>query len=323
MLYHVFYFNLLNLLIGFNFVIIHFKHTNYAMKSILFILRQFVFLVFLAIFCSSCSFYRYTVLFKEDESFNNEAFKKAAAMAEQAEKNYMVRKFDFIGIEIFTNKGELLTDPNMEIQMGGRQVDATQVAPNVGVAGQLGLQQQGIVGNFNSVRRYMVQDDGAAYLPVLGATKLEGLKLYQVDSLLSKQYEKYYKESYVVSRLLNRRTVILGALGTRVVNLENENMSIIEVIATAGFSFDQRLRGDRVRIIRNAMTKPVMQIIDLSTLEGLQAANLKVEPNDIIYLEPRRRVGRDETINDILRTITPVLSIISTTLLTILTLRNL
>jgi polysaccharide export outer membrane protein len=295
------------------------------MKSILFVIRQFLFLIILATICSSCGFYQYTILFKEDENFNNEAFKKASVLAEQAEKNYMVRKFDFIGIEIFTNKGELLTDPNMEIQMGNRQVDATQQPLiNPAIAGQAGAQGGvGIIGNFNSIRRYMVQDDGNAYLPVLGATKLDGLKLYQVDSLLSKQYEKYYKESYVVSRLLNRRTVVIGALGTRVVPLDNDNMSIIEVIASSGFSFDQRLRGDRVRIIRNVLTKPVMQIIDLSTFQGIQAANLKVEPNDIIYLEPRRRVGRDETINDILRTVSPILGIISTTLLTIITLQRL
>jgi polysaccharide biosynthesis/export protein len=302
------------------------------MKYFAFIAKQILLLSFFAITCSSCGFYQYTILFKEDENFNNEAFKKAAAIAEQAEKNYVVRKFDFIGIEIFTNKGELLTDPNMEIQMGGnRQLDPTQINPNQPAnfnqgAGILG--QQGFIPglNFNSVRRYMVQDDGNSYLPLLGATKLEGLKLYQVDSLLSKQYEKYYKESYVVSRLLNRRATVIGALGVRVVPLDNENLSIIELVATAGFNFDARVRGDRVRVIRNILTKPVMQIIDLSTLEGIKAANLKVEPNDIIYFEPRRRVGREETLSDVTRvlgTIATILGSVSSTVLAIIAIQRL
>ncbi len=280
---------------------------------------SFLLLVFL---CTSCGFYRYTILFKEDETFNNEAFKKATLIAEQAEKNYIVRKFDLMGVEIFTNKGELLTDPNMEIQMGGRQVDITQGGQNQATSGQ---QQGGIgagIANFGTSRRYMVQEDGNAYLPLLGATSLEGLKLYQVDSLLSKKYEKYYKDSYVVSRLLNRRVVIIGALGSRIVTLENENMSIIEAVASAGFNFDQRIRGDRLRVIRNIQTKPVMQIIDISTYEGLRAANLKVEPNDVIYLEPRRRIGREETLTDFTRTLGTVLSVISSTVLTILAIRN-
>lgn len=292
------------------------------MKSIISAAGKVFFLLLLVFLCTSCGFYRYTILFKEDETFNNEAFKKATLIAEQAEKNYMVRKFDYIGVEIFTNKGELLTDPNMEIQMGGRQVDITQGAQNQGIAAQ---QQGGIgagIANFGTARRYMVQDDGNAYLPLLGATSLEGLKLYQVDSLLSKKYEKYYKDSYVVSRLLNRRVIIIGALGGKIVTLENENMSIIEAVVSAGFNFDQRIRGDRLRVIRNIQTKPVMQIIDIATYEGLRAANLKVEPNDVIYLEPRRRIGREETLTDFTRTLSTVLSIVSSTVLTILAIRN-
>lgn len=290
------------------------------MKSIIFAIKQVFFSLFLIFLFSSCGFYQYTILFKEDETFNNEAFKKATLLAEQAEKNYMVRKFDFIGVEIFTNKGELLTDPNMEIQMGRRQLDVTQSGQNQAVNQNMLGQQQGMgvgTNSFGTFRRYMVQDDGQAYLPLLGAVKLEGFKLYQIDSLLSIQYEKYYKESYVVSRLLNRRVTILGALGSRIVTLENDNMSIIEAVVSAGLNFDQRIRSDRLRIVRNIYNKPVMQIIDISTFEGLKAANLKVEPNDIIYLEPRRRVGREETIGDISRSLSTILGIVSSTILTI------
>ena len=290
------------------------------MKSIIFAIKQVFFSLFLIFLFSSCGFYQYTILFTEDETFNNEAFKKATLLAEQAEKNYMVRKFDFIGVEIFTNKGELLTDPNMEIQMGRRQLDVTQPDQNQAVNQNMLAQQQGMgvgTNSFGTFRRYMVQDDGQAYLPLLGAVKLEGFKLYQIDSLLSIQYEKYYKESYVVSRILNRRAVIIGALGSKVVTLENDNMSIIETVVSAGLNFDQRIRGDRLRIIRNIYNKPVMQIIDISTFEGLKAAHLKVEPNDIIYLEPRRRVGREETIGDISRSLSTILGIVSSTILTI------
>lgn len=300
------------------------------MKYLTLLIKQFLFLSLFAITCSSCGFYQYTILFKEDENFNNEAFKKATLIAEQAEKNYIVRKFDFVGIEIFTNKGELLTDPNMEIQMGNRQVDLTQQGnPVVGALGGnlagVNQQTQGIF-NFSALRRYMVQDDGNAYLPLLGGTKIEGLKLYQVDSLLSKQYEKYYKDSYVVSRLLNRRATVIGALGARVVTLDNENLGLVEVIATAGLNFDARVRGDRVRIIRNVLTKPVMQIVDLSTFEGIKSVNMKIEPNDIIYIEPRRRAGRDEALTDFTRvfgTIGAILGSISSTALAIIALQRL
>jgi polysaccharide export outer membrane protein len=286
----------------------------------------FIILLFILLM-SSCGFYNHVILFKEDETFNNEAFKKLTTITAQAEKNYIVRKFDFLGIEVFTNKGELLVDPNFELQLGNRNAAAVQGmgfggAFNGGVVDP--LQQQGVA-NFAAARRYMIQEDGNAYLPILGATKLEGLKLYQVDSLLSKLYEKNYKETYVVSRLLNRRAVLIGALGNRIIPLDNDNMSIIEVVAMAG-NFDQRVRGDKIRLIRNTLNNPVMQIIDLTTFEGMRAANLKIEPNDIIYIEPRRRVGRDETISDIVRILSPISAImgaISTVILTIIAVQRL
>jgi polysaccharide export outer membrane protein len=107
--------------------------------------------------------------------------------------------------------------------------------------------------------------------------------------------------------------------------LDNENLSVIEVIATVG-NFDQRVRGDKIRIIRNPLDKPLMQVIDLTTFEGMRAANLKVEPNDIIYIEPRRRVGREETINDTVRILSPISAImgtISTVILSIIALQSL
>ncbi|SFF23565.1 polysaccharide biosynthesis/export family protein [Thermoflexibacter ruber] len=282
--------------------------------------------VFLLAFLSSCGFYNHVLLFKEGENFSNDAFLKAAAMAAQAEKNYKVQKFDFLAIEVFTNKGELLVDPNFELQLGRK--DAATAQSFAGFGGGIGvanpLQQQGVA-NFSAARRYMIQDDGNAYLPILGAVKLEGLKLYQIDSLLSKEYEKNYKETYVVTRLLNRRATVIGALGNRIISLDNENLNVIEVIASVG-NFDQRVRGDKIRIIRNPLNNPVMQVIDLTTFEGMRAANLKVEPNDIIYIEPRRRVGREETINDTVRILSPISAImgtISTVILSIIALQSL
>ncbi len=278
------------------------------------------------VFLSSCGFYNHVLLFKEGENFSNDTFLKAAAMAAQAEKNYVVQKFDYLAIEVFTNKGELLVDPNFELQLGRK--DPAMAQSFAGFGGGIGaanpLQQQGVA-NFSAARKYMVQDDGNAYLPILGAIKLEGMKLYQIDSLLSKAYEKNYKETYVVTRLLNRRAVVIGALGNRIISLDNENLSVIEVIASVG-NFDQRVRGDKIRIIRNPLNNPVMQVIDLTTFEGMRAANLKVEPNDIIYIEPRRRVGREETINDTVRILSPISAImgtISTVILSIIALQSL
>jgi len=277
-------------------------------------------LLFGLLLLSACGTYKGAILFKTGEEFSNDAFK---AVIKEAQSTYVLRKFDFVNLEIFTNKGERITDPNGEFLRQGNAPQGTNLNNNPNFNPGIGA----ITGAVSILRRYMVEEDGNAYLPVLGAIKLEGLKLYQVDSLLSKRYGEQggvYKDPYVMTQLLNRRAILVGALGNRIVPLDNENMSLVEVVALAG-NFDYRVRADRIRVVRNWDTKPVIQVIDLSTVQGLQAANLRIEPNDIIYIEPRRGLGRRESLGDIgaiFGIAGSVLGIVSSTILTIFAIQN-
>ena len=63
---------------------------------------------------------------------------------------------------------------------------------------------------------------------------------------------------------------------------------------------------------------PLVYEFDLSTIEGLKYANMLVRTEDIIYVEPRKRV-----VTNVLREITPFVSLLTTVLLTITTLQAL
>jgi polysaccharide biosynthesis/export protein len=278
-----------------------------------------------ALSLSACGTYKNAVLFKTGEEFSNDAFK---SVLKEAQSNYVLRKFDVFNMEIFTNKGERITDPNGEFLRMGNAPQGTNLNNNPNFNPGIGM----VGGTMSILRRYPIEEDGRAYLPVLGAVKLEGLKLYQADSLLSKLYgdtlttkSGVYKDPYVLTQLLNRRAVLVGALGNRIIPLDNENMNLVEVVALAG-NFDFRVRADRIRVVRNWDTKPVIQVIDLSTVQGLQAANLRIEPNDIIYIEPRRGLGRRESIGDIssiLGIAGGIVGVISSTIISIFAIQNL
>ncbi|MCS7017982.1 MAG: polysaccharide biosynthesis/export family protein [Cytophagales bacterium] len=278
---------------------------------------------FTALLLSSCGVYQKSVLLKTAEDFNNAEFQ---ATLKQVERNYVLQPFDKITVEVFTNKGERIPDPNGEFffRMAGEQPIGAQgtanqnTNPNIGVAGVVGAAGNAGIG-FSTLRTFTINEDNNAYLPLIGATPLAGLKLYQADSLLSKRYSEFFEDSYVISNVINHRVTILGALGNRVLLLPNENMNLLEVIALVG-NPDSRSRNDKIKLVRNVLEKPVMQVIDLSTWEGLQAANLRVQPNDVIYIEPRRGVIRRETLADVTSftsIFTSVLGIIATTINTI------
>ena len=94
---------------------------------------------------------------------------------------------------------------------------------------------------------------------------------------------------------------MLGAPGGQVIQLANDNMNLLEVLALAGGvdglnagGGGQGLyryggRADNIRIIRGNLKSPQVQEIDLTTIEGMRRGNLQVEPNDIIYVDPVRR----------------------------------
>ena len=42
-------------------------------------------------------------------------------------------------------------------------------------------------------------------------------------------------------------------------------------------------------MIRGDLDNPKVQVIDLSTIEGMKEAALDVQANDIIYIEPQKR----------------------------------
>jgi polysaccharide export outer membrane protein len=106
----------------------------------------------------------------------------------------------------------------------------------------------------------------------------------------------------------NNRVIILGAPGGVVVNLANDNMNLLEVLAlvggpdggAAGGSTGIARNGgrvDNVRIIRGDLKNPQVQFVNLSTLEGMRRGNLQVEPNDIIYIQPVRRAFLDALVD--------------------------
>ena len=268
------------------------------MRNTIIFSTKFICLFFLLSSLFSCAGNQNNILFRTGEDFDNSAFDKVKAEAEQ---NYRLAPFDYITLQVFTNEGEIMIDPSgdfgEEVTDGGgvitqnRNQFETDISGiptgNLGGVGVVG----GGVGGF--LRRYLIQETGEIVLPMIGKTKLAGLTLYQADSLLAEKFSKFYEEPYVVTRYINKRVMVMGAMGNKVITLTNENMTLLEVLTLAG-NFDNNTRANKIRLIRNASTgTPIMKNIDLSTWQGLQNAELIIQPNDVVYVEPRRRVGSE------------------------------
>ncbi len=206
---------------------------------------------------------------------------------EAAEENYVIRINDYIEMNVYTNDGELIIDPNYTLR---KEIGAQR--------GGSGLETP----------KYLVQIDGYADLPMIGKVKLDGLTLSKAKELLENKYSAFYEKPYVYVKLISKRVIVLGAMGGHVIPLENENMSILEVIALAGGP-DSYSKMFNIRLIRGNFHDPEVYEINLSTIEGMQKANMGIKPNDVVYVEPVRKVVQETA-----RDITPLLAVITSML---------
>ena len=248
--------------------------------------------VIISFFClSSCKVYRQNILFTTDDELLSSA---AETAIHEAESSYIIKPQDYLQIEVFTNKGERIIDPNFEL-----------------VEENLNNRNQG-----RPQPKFLVQEDGRVLFPIIGEIHLAGLTLPAADSVLREAYSNYYKEPYVITTYTNKRVIVLGATGGQVIPLVNEQMSVIEVLALAG-GIPNDAKGHNIRLIRGDLKNPTVQVIDLTTIQGLRRAELKVESGDIIYIEPVRKI-----VSESLRDISPILSVITSMVTLIVLIRR-
>lgn len=205
---------------------------------------------------ASCKSYKQNIMFKVPEDA------QLKQLAQDAEKNYIIQKNDYLKLDVFTNGGELIIDPEFKLLK------------------DMPTQNN----NFVPDPDFLVDIRGVAKFPMIGEFKVEGLTIRKAEEILQKEYTKYYKDPFVILKYTNKRVVVLGAPGGKVIPLKNENVSLIEVLALAeGINNDGMAHN--VRIIRGDQ----YFVADLSTIEGYYKTNMIMENGDIVYVEPVRR----------------------------------
>ncbi len=241
-------------------------------------MKRSVYFIFLLIFIAGCK------VFVPSQMLRQEKYPISQFPDTLKQKEYRIAPNDVLQINVFTNNGEKIIDP---------------VGDDLGKAAQ------------TSTLTYLVEYDGLVKLPVLGRTLIGGLTLREAESMLEQKYSVYFNYPFVQIKVTNNRvTIFPGGQGSQamVVVLDNPNTTLFEALAKAGGIQDGKAH--KIKLIRGDLKNPQVFDIDLSTVEGMTQANLILQANDIIYVNPRYKVP-----NKIFETVTPVLSLVSTILL--------
>lgn len=177
------------------------------------------------------------------------------------------------------------------------------------------------IGQNQSLFQYLIAYDGTSKLPILGRKKLEGMTIRQAELFLQKEYAYSFNDPFVQITILNRRVFVFpGEAGqAQVIGLTNNNTTLMEAIALAG-GISENGKAHKIKLIRKTQdpSNPLVYQFDLSKISGLMYANMIVQTEDIIYVQPRRQVA-----NKVLKEILPYVTLLTTLLLTITTVQAL
>jgi polysaccharide export outer membrane protein len=203
---------------------------------------------------------------------------------------YKITSNDFINFRLFANDGL-------------RLVDFTNVGDNGGNA----------IANVSNGIDYLVEIDGTVKMPIIGKIQVAGMTIREATKMFEQKYSTFYVNPYVLVKVTNRRVIVFpGDPGSaKVIALVNNNTTLIEAIGLAG-GLTQAGKAWQVKLIRGNPNNPQVYLIDLSTIYGIKAGNMVLQANDIVYVTPQRRFAAA-----FLDRITPILSIITSLLLTI------
>lgn len=161
---------------------------------------------------------------------------------------------------------------------------------------------------------FLVEFDGLVELPLIGRVKAAGLTLREAEFMMEERYVTYYNRPFVQLSVGNRRVVVYpgGGADAEVVQLENNNTTLLEALAQAG-GLSRRGNAGRIKLFRrNAEGGRDIYMFDMSDIDGLQYGDLVMQADDIIYVEPNPELARE-----LLYDLTPLITLLTSTVLVI------
>ncbi len=211
-------------------------------------------------------------------------------LAQKQMDQYVIQPGDALTLKVYSRDGFKLVDVLSNVR-GGSDMAVSMNTSN---------------SNVGADTRYLVDAEGFTNIPVLGNFYRKGYTESELQRVLSEKYSNLFVDPYVIARVVNRRVFVFRGGIASVVELNETPTNLLEVIAKSGGLLDGT-KAYNIKVIRGDYNNPQVNLVDLSTLEGLRKADLTMQSNDIVYIERRQRV-----VSDVLKELSPYLSVLST-----------
>lgn len=136
-----------------------------------------------------------------------------------------------------------------------------------------------------SVNGYQVDNNGNITFVKLGSLHVEGMTRKALKDTLEKELVPWLKDVVVSVAFLNRHVTMLGGITPQVIPLSNDNMTILDALATSGDIGDKG-KMDNILVIRDTGNAKVFKRLNLKDNSIFYSPYYYLQPNDIVYVEP-------------------------------------
>lgn len=236
-------------------------------------------LILVLAFLSSCKV-NPSVMFKDKE------YKTTGQDSLLKTNQYLIRSGDLLAIDFYSKKGLPLIEENASIS------------------------------TFNSLTmskgstsrpKFLVELDGLVKIPLVGKISVKGLSIPEAEKTIEDALKEFYNEPFVIVRVTNRRVMVFPGTGGagRVIELNNEEMTLVEVLALAG-GLTERGKSKNIKVIRGNHQNPTVIRVNLSTMDSFSNSDIRIQADDIIYVEPVPRISQE-----VLSQLAPVVGIVT------------
>ncbi len=147
-------------------------------------------------------------------------------------------------------------------------------------------------------QEYTVNSDGTLYLPIINEIQFAGLTEQQASNLLTQNYRAYLTDPYIKVHITNKRIYVFGEVGSPgMKSITSNSISLYEVIAKSGDLTDGAQR-NAIQIISGELGAQKARIIDMTKMSSLNASDLMIPANSVVYVQPRYMRSVNIAIND-------------------------
>jgi polysaccharide biosynthesis/export protein len=161
---------------------------------------------------------------------------------------------------------------------------------------------------------YHINDTGYVDVPILGPVKVVNKTMDEVRELVQQRTDRVFRGVKAVVKLVSFRIVFMGEIGPTVKYFYQEEVNVIEALASVGgvSNFGKR---HNILVLRKTDEGYETYRIDITKRNIIESEHFYLHPNDIVYIEPIATKGFRVGITDYMFVLSTITSILTTILL--------